>query len=33
MPIIAIEILKTIDERESAIDTRSIVMRWSNSEV
>ena len=33
MPIIAVEIMRTIDERESAIDTRCVVMRWSNGEV
>ena len=32
MPIISIEIMKTIDERERC-DTRCVVMRWSNSEV
>ena len=32
MPIISVEIMKTIDEREKC-DTRYVVMRWSNSEV
>ena len=32
MPIISVEIMKIIDEREKC-DTRSIVMRWNNSEV
>ena len=32
MPIISVEIMKTIDERERC-DTRCVAMRWSNSEV
>ena len=32
MPIICIEIMKIIDEREKC-DTRCDVMRWSNSKV
>ena len=32
MPIISLEILKTIDEREGC-DTRCVEMRWSSSEV
>ena len=32
MPIISVEIIKTIDERERC-DTRCVVMGWSNSEV
>ena len=32
MPIISVEIMETIDERERC-DTRCVVMRWSNSEV
>ena len=32
MPLISIEIMKIIDERERC-DTRWVVMRWSNSEV
>ena len=32
MPIISVEIMRTIDERERC-DTRCVVMRWSNSEV
>ena len=32
MPIISVEIMKTIDERERC-DTRCVVMRWSNSKV
>ena len=31
MPIIRVEIIKTIDERERC-DTRCVAMRWSNSE-
>ena len=30
MPIISVEIMKAIDERERC-DTRCIVMRWSHS--
>ena len=32
MPIISIEVMKTIDER-GRFDTRCVVMRWGNSEV
>ena len=32
MPIISVEILKIIDEREMC-DTRCVVMRWSSCEV
>ena len=32
MPIISIEIMKIIDEREKC-DTKSVIIRWSNSEV
>ena len=32
MPIISVEIIKTLDERERC-DARFAVMRWSNSEV
>ena len=32
MPIISVEIMKTIDERETC-DTRCVAMRWSNSKV
>ena len=32
MPIITVEIIKSIDERERC-DTRCAVMRWSNSEM
>ena len=32
MPIISIEVMKTIDQRERC-DTRCVVMRWGNSEV
>ena len=32
MPIISVEIVKTIDEREKC-DTRCVVMRWSNDKV
>ena len=32
MPIVSVEILKTIDERERC-DTRCDVMRWSSREV
>ena len=32
MPIISVEIMKTIDEVERC-DTGCILMRWSNSEV
>ena len=32
MPTISVEIMKIIDETEKC-DTRSVVMRWSNSEV
>ena len=32
MPIISVEIMKIIDEREKC-DTKCVVMRWSNSEV
>ena len=32
MPIISVEIMKIIDEKEKC-DTKCIVMRWSNSEV
>ena len=32
MPIISVEIMKTIDERERC-DKMCVVMRWSNSEV
>ena len=32
MPLISIEIMKIIDERERC-DTRWVVMRWSNIEV
>ena len=32
MPIISVEIMKTIDERERC-DTKCAAMRWSNSEV
>ena len=32
MPIISVEIMRTIDERERC-DTRCVVMRWSNNEV
>ena len=32
MPIISVEIVKTIDEREKC-DTRCVVMRWSNCKV
>ena len=31
MPIISVEIIKIIDERERC-DIRCVVMRWSNSE-
>ena len=32
MPIISIEIMETIDERERG-NTRCVVMRWSNNKV
>ena len=32
MPIISVEIMKTIDESKRC-DTRCVVMRWSNIEV
>ena len=32
MPIISVEIMKTIDERKRS-DTRCVEMRWNNSEV
>ena len=32
MPIISVEVMETIDERERC-DTRCVVMRWSNSKV
>ena len=32
MPIISVEIMKIIDEKEQC-DTSCVVMRWSNSEV
>ena len=32
MPIIRVEIMKIIDERERC-DTRCVLMRWSNNEV
>ena len=32
IPIISVEIMKTIDERERC-DTKCAAMRWSNSEV
>ena len=32
MPIISVEIMKIIDEREKC-DTRCVVMRWSNSSI
>ena len=32
MSIISVEIMRTINEREKC-DTRSIVIKWSNSEV
>ena len=32
MPIICVEIMKIIDEREEC-DTRSVGIRWSNSKV
>ena len=32
MPVISVEIMKTIDEREGC-DTRCVVMTWSNDEV
>ena len=32
MPIITVEVIKSIDERERC-DTRCAVMRWSNSEM
>ena len=32
MPIISVEIVKTINARERC-DTRCVVMRWSNSKV
>ena len=32
MPIISVEIMKIIDEREKC-DTKCVGMRWSNSEV
>ena len=32
MPIMSVEIMKIIDEREMC-DTRCVVMKWSNSEV
>ena len=32
MPIISLEIMKIIDEKEKC-DTKCVVMRWSNSEV
>ena len=32
MPIISVELMKIIDERQRC-DTRCVVMRWSNSEV
>ena len=32
MPIIRVEIIKTIDERERC-DTKCVAMRWSNREV
>ena len=32
MPIISVEIMKIIDQREKC-DTRCVVMRWSNSGV
>ena len=32
MPIISVEIMKTIDERDRC-DTKCVVMRWSNSKV
>ena len=32
MPIISVETMKTIDERERC-DTSFVVMRWSNSKV
>ena len=31
MPIISVEIIKIIDERERC-DTRCVVIKWSNSE-
>ena len=30
MPIISVEIMKTIDERERC-DTRCVIVRWTNS--
>ena len=32
MPIISLEIMKIIDEKEKC-DTKCVVMRWSNSKV
>ena len=32
MPIISVEIMKIIDEREKCV-TRSVVMQWNNSEM
>ena len=32
MPIISVEIVKTIDERKRS-DTKCVVMRWSKSKV
>ena len=32
MPIISVEIMKTIDERERC-ETRCVVVRWNNNEV
>ena len=32
MPIITVEVIKSIDERERC-DTKCAVMRWSNSEM
>ena len=32
MPIISVELMKIIDERQRC-DTRCVVMRWSNREV